>query len=207
MVFMFAPFDGVCRENEVRGPPGAESMDKIRRATDLSIAVPPVICVRRPRPAALLDVFGVEDGRPSQTYMNPRTPGYPASGIKRGTWTAGRCAAPIVQGVADRGTHPCDWSPSGTPDDQLMVSARRIRISIAFPQCAAFLALGRRQPIQRFVVQQPVELGIGPQMRQLLGNQQAICVRTVVQHAGPEGDLGHEATPGPAGATAPAPLR
>ena len=73
------------------------------------------------------------------------------------------------------------------------------------PQCAAFLALGRRQPIHRFVVQQPVQLGIGPQMRQLLGNQNAICVRTAVQHAGPEGDFGPEPLAGPL--APPRPLR
>ena len=58
------------------------------------------------------------------------------------------------------------------------------------PQRKAFLAIGWRQPIQRFLVQQPVQLGIGPQMRQLLGNQETIRVRTSVEHASPEGDLG-----------------
>jgi hypothetical protein len=41
------------------------------------------------------------------------------------------------------------------------------------PQRAAFLAFGRRQLIHRFLVQQPGQVGIGPQMRQLLGNHSA----------------------------------
>ena len=51
----------------------------------------------------------------------------------------------------------------------------------------------------------PARSGIGPQMRQLLGNQEAIRVRTVVQHAGPEGDLGPKPLAGPL--APPRPLR
>ncbi len=64
-----------CRESDVRGPLGVESMDKIRRATELLVAVPSVICVRRPRPAALLDVLAVEDGRP-RPYLRESSVAY-----------------------------------------------------------------------------------------------------------------------------------
>ena len=47
-----------------RGHVPVESMDKIRRATNLSVAVRLATCIRRPRPAARLDVLGMEDGRP-----------------------------------------------------------------------------------------------------------------------------------------------
>ena len=43
-------------------------------------------------------------GDPGATYANPRTPSDPASCTKRGVWTAGRCAAPVVQGAADCGS-------------------------------------------------------------------------------------------------------
>jgi hypothetical protein len=50
------------------------------------------------------------------------------------------------------------------------------------------------------MVEQTVQVRIGPQMRQLLGNQGSICLRTAVQHARPEGDLGPKPL---AGALAP----
>jgi hypothetical protein len=52
---------------------------------------------------------------PGATYAIPRTRTYPASGTKRGVGTAGRCAAPIVQGAADWDGHPYAWQSAGRP--------------------------------------------------------------------------------------------
>src|SRR5690349_797219 len=60
------------------------------------------------------------------------------------------------------------------------------------PQRAAFPAFGRGQLLARSLVQQPGQVGVAPEVRQLVAGQDAIRMRAVVQRPGPEGDLGPE---------------
>ena len=64
----------------------------------------------------------------------------------------------------------------------------RIRTSISLHR-AAFLAFGRGLLIQRLAVQQAGKIGVGPQVRQAVADQDTISVRTAVQRLRPESDL------------------